>query len=275
MKRLVGLMFAIALLTWTSSGQATLWVLSDLNSSLTIDDATTSEPAGVNSWIVDGNSHLYEQWFWYRAGSLGGESMLSSLALSSASLGFGGRGLNLVYSGAGFTVDVTYLLTGGAAGSYTSDLAESIRINNTGTSALDFHFFQYSDFDLDNSPGGDTVQFPNANTVTQSGGVLTLSETVVTPSPDHHEADFYPILRGSLTDGSPTTLDDLPAIGGGSLTGDVSWGFQWDFAIAAGGSALISKDKLLSPVPEPGSLILLGGGLLGAATAKLRRRFRA
>jgi hypothetical protein len=46
--------------------------------------------------------------------------------------------------------------------------------------------------------------------------------------------------------------------------------------IAAGGSFLISKDKLITyAVAEPGTLILLGSGLFGmACVGSLRRRQR-
>ena len=76
-------------------------------------------------------------------------------------------------------------------------MGEQISISNLTASPLDFHFFQYADFDLS---AADTVIFTNANTVDQSGGGLRLSETVVTPVPSHREAAFFPITLNKLND---------------------------------------------------------------------------
>ena len=61
-------------------------------------------------------------------------------------------------------------------------MSEQISITNLLDSPLDFHFFQYADFDLS---AADTAFFTNANAVDQIGGGLRLSETVVTPVPSH------------------------------------------------------------------------------------------
>jgi hypothetical protein len=90
---------------------------------------------------------------------------------------------------------------------------------------------------------------------------------VVTPAPSHHEANTFPTTLASLTDGNPTTLNDND-----TATGDATWAFQWDLTIAPGGSSIISKDKHISAVPEPVSIMLLGTAMLGLMHQIRRRR---
>jgi len=166
------------------------------------------------------------------------------------------------YAGAGFTAEVRYTLAGGSAGSLASDLAEQISIHNVSTTPLDFHFFQYVDFDLLGSSGGDTAEFINGNTVKQWEGISSLSETVITPLPSHREIDVYDVTLQKLNDALATTLTDLPALGVALGPNDMTWAFQWDRVIEGGKTFQISKDKNLTGVPEPASLALLAFAVL-------------
>ena len=58
-----------------ASGQL---VLQDLNSSA---DFSLNTQAGQHSWVVDGTNHMYQQWFWFRAGGYQFERSLDALAL--------------------------------------------------------------------------------------------------------------------------------------------------------------------------------------------------
>ncbi len=256
------LLLALALFM-VPRASATIYTLTDLNSVLSVDD---SSAAGAYSWTIDGADILYQQWFWYRVGSTGPEQSIDSLALMSASQL--GNALSLTYAGAGFTLDVDYELHGGSPGSRTSDVAEIIHITNTGTTPLDLHFFQYSDFDI-GAGNVDTVTIdPTMQIVTQRpavGGPGILSETVLTPRPSRAEANYYANTLLSLIDNAPTTLNNVRTAG----PGDVTWAFQWDHVIGAGSSYIISKDKNAQPVPEPATLALLGGVIV-----LLARRFR-
>lgn len=250
------------------------------NTSLTLTDlnsfATVDTRAGMTGWTVDGVNQLKQQSFWFRVGAAGGEAALGSLVLGTvATTDTNGNGLAdtlyLPYLGGGFKVEVTYTLRGGTTGSGTSDIGEAITVTNTGGTSLDFHFFQYCNLSLNGQAVNSSVLIENGRTAIQTNGAAGTSETVIAPRPSRYEAGFAPNILASLMDGSPTTLSNSSGPVG---PGDLAWAFQWDRALAPGGSFLISKDKYLAaPVPEPltmASAILAIGGL----GSYLRKRTR-
>jgi hypothetical protein len=266
---------ALALVLFVGPARATVYSLSEGNSTIAIDAGSQS---GAYGWVVDGSNVLYQQWFWYGVGT-SADASIDSLPLMghliTTDLEGDTTGLELKYGSATtFEIDIKYTLAGGAIGSHRSDVGEVIQIDNKESTPLNFHFFQYSDFDLnglgssDNVVLGPSVAGYGALQTSATGGPV-LSETVATPAPSHVEANYYAYTLGKLNSGNPTTLDGVTAAG----PGDVTWAFEWDPTIAAGGSYIISKDKNISPsaVPEPTAILGLGTILL-LVGRKLSRR---
>ena len=247
-----------------------VYILSDGNSQAGVNE----DGGSMFFWEVDGINHLFEQWFWYRVGDTGPEKRVNSTNLDLGTSGatdtnFDGydETLFLTYVGSDFTIELTFVLTGGPSDSDKSDIAEVISITNTSATALDFHFYQYTDFDLGGFLG-DTVVKKNANTFHQEDPYYVAGEVVGTPAPSRWEAGLFPSTLNRLNDGVATDLNNSS----GPATGDATFAWQWDMGIAAGDALVISKDKNITPVPEPGTLLLLGSGLLGLAVYTRRRR---
>ncbi len=258
--------FALAIAGLVVQCEAQSYTITNKNSALDINVA--SGPGGVNNWKIDGVDQLNLQWFYYRVGNVGPEYPIESIN-GTPTVSSGSRSLTVTYANSSYSVRTLYSLSGGNVGSGTSYLDETITINNTSASPLNFHFFQYSDFNIGGVTGGQSVQFfQNPSGLSyyniQSGGSRSVNETVTPAS--HFEAALYNQTLASLTDGSPTTLNDNLSAGPGNVT----FAYQWDFTLAAGGSFQIQK--LIGVVPEPSSMALVSSGLLGLALFGRQRK---
>lgn len=252
--------------------------ITTLSSGTSVAQVNPNSQAGMFSWAVQGQNQLAQQWFWYRIGN-NAEQSIDTIGTPVVSTFSGTRGLSTVYTSAGqFSVQVDYLLTGGAVvgngQTAVSDMAETITINNLSANPLDFHFFQYSDFDLGGQPGNQTVQlgtniFGKFNEAVQSLPGGTLTETVTAPGADHGEVAFFNQTLVKLNNGVADNLNDNTGPLG---PGDGTWALQWDF-LGLTGSKIISKDKNLQVVvPEPSTWSLIAAGLAGSVLCAWRRR---
>ena len=241
------------------TASAEIITLADDNSMARIDPRSQR---GMYDWIIDGNDIMFQQWFWYRIGE---EDQQSVNTISSPTVDqLAPDQVTITYANQVLSVELFFRLIGGAPGSLTSDVVEQVGITNNSDCALDFHFFQYSDFDLA-FPEPDTLEVTGGNTAIQEGQGVGLSETIVGPTPDRWEVATYPLTLTSLNGVAydlQYNLDTGP--------GDMTWAFQWDKNLSAnGGTLLLSKDKHAQLVPEPTTLLILGTALFF-----LGRKFR-
>lgn len=259
---------AVVLAAAVSATPAFAVTLSDGNSSLSINPTSTavggSNVGGLDHWYIQGTDQIFQQWFWYRIGNTGGEHILSGLPVSVVNTS--ASTATLSYQGSGFTVDLTYSLIGGPTGSGTARIDQAVAIHNNGASALDLHFFEYSDFDVNGSAGGDSASInPGGNAITQSDGPFTITDAIEMTPPSHWQIGASG--TGYLDDANPSTLADAAASYG---PGDAAFGFEWDQGISAGGTLQISQ-KITVPDGASTSM-LLGAATLGVAFVKTGRR---
>jgi hypothetical protein len=260
----VGGLFATVILAAVVQANAAVGpMLTHGNSSVYIDPFSQ---AGVYQWDVDSASVMHRQWFWYRIGS-GAEQSIDTIG-SVVFTPLSPYSASLVYTMPGlFNIQMTFVLQGGSSGSGASDLTEQVIIGNLSDGPLDFHLFQYSDFNLGAVDSVTLSQnllgkFYRA-TQTSSGA---LQQTVVTPA-SHAEAATVPATLNSLNNATATTLTDVAA-----AVGDVSWAFQWDYTIGTGAtSPTIGIDKRIV-VPEPSVAVFAGLGLTLLLVSVRRRQ---
>src|SRR5208282_3984088 len=135
-------------------------LLSNGNSTVTINPTST---AGVEDWTINGQNQLDPEWFWFRSGSQTGQSSLNSLGTPTV-IPKGSDETELVYgSSSGLQITVIYSLTGGTGTSKTSDLDDTIEIDNNSSKSMKLSFFQYANFNLGDSTTGQTVTMANSD----------------------------------------------------------------------------------------------------------------
>lgn len=264
---------ALSAITSASAWAAPYLTMTDNNASVNIDPNSS---AGISAWIVDGVDHLNYQWLWYRVGT-GPELAFDSANFSTVSVTQPFSNFILAtYTDSvnQFTIDVQWLLVGGLPGSGLADLHTIVTLNNINSNVealpLDLAIFQYSDFDLNNTPGNDTIEIigpGNYDHARQYDDSTLVHETVVSPTPGIYIAD---LIDGSndllplLNDGSMTNF--TPNIPGPVGPGDASWLFGWTASLAPGDTLSFGKDQ--SIVPEPATLALFASGIVLIASRK-------
>lgn len=261
-------------------GIAQIVTLTDGGSTATVNLGSS---AGMNSWDVNEQNQLNQQWFWYSIGGGVAQPINTIVNTPGGGLTYSQDGYNnfldATYSNSQLSIEIQYTLQGGGVGSGSADITESIMIvNNSSTSSLlNLNFYEYSYFNLLQS-GHNSVQiFPDTANggyyyVRQTSGSTAIQEGITSPNANYAEAGFV---------GGSDTLNNITTTPGYNLDGttmagpgNVSWAFEWTQTIGPSGELDIFKDKSLSiqMVPEPGSIALavLGGLCLMGWTVRRR-----
>jgi hypothetical protein len=247
--------------------------LTDGNSTAAINLGSTP---GLSSWTIDSNQMLGQQSFWYRIGPSGPASSLNSLTLqttpsATSDVDFDGFADTFYarYASVGsnsFTIDVRWSLAGGLSGSHVSDIAEVVTVNNLGGTALDFHLFEFTNFQL---PGGaNTAMITGTYGATAEQSAGNWSAEVVHTRPSEHQVGLVgdpTDILAALTSAGLTNLSNS----NGPMTGDAQWAMQWDANLLPGQTLLMSNDARITP--EPATLTLLGAGALVGWMMRRRR----
>lgn len=257
------------------TAKSAVLALSDNNSIAAFDSSFSNIPSnnGLLFWTVDGVNQLFHNQFWYRIGSEGRENNINTLNLIGlAQPQPADNQLSVTYAGTNFEIGLNFKLDGGPQRSGISSLFENITIKNTGSNQLDFHFFNYTDFDLSESGEQDTTKIGNGIATQLNNSTFTTE--VIDPVASYYQVSPFSNILDALEDDITTTLTNFS----GSLTGDNAYAFQWDFALEPEKSLSINNYKSIIPVksvPEPTmtlGFIAFSGSML--ARNKLRKLCR-
>jgi hypothetical protein len=232
-----------------------LITLSNNNSVVQLDPATEQ---GMFSWAVDGTNQVYQQWFWLRQGGSGPQISFDQLG-KPLGLAYTATNVSFFYLTPGLNVNLGYVLEGGPPGTFASHIVESITIKNTSNAPVTLHIFDYADFDLAGVLAGDTVSFPNTNTVLQRGKGMMLTESVQGPAPNYWEASWYSITLDEIQGGAPVTLSDRVI---NPTPGDQTDAYQWDVILGAGQTFEINLTHDLQPEPVSLGIVREGGKVI-------------
>jgi len=214
---------------------------------------------------------LQNQSFFYRVGNTGPEQLASAITSSPLVTTNDSKHLDVVYANTDYSLTLHYILTGNLSGSGKSGLQSSLTVNNLTGTALDFHLFQYSDFNLGGVTDPQTLGFIIGsggyyNKIFQTMGSLAMTNTLTTraSAPSYIEAGVFDNTLASLQDPNATILNNVA-----TATGNVTYAIQWDASLASGTALTVNQSFSLS-VPEPSSLALALSG--SVALALFRRR---
>lgn len=258
---------------WQNANAAPI-LLQDGNSSVTINPTS---PSGVSNWSVNGQNQLNTEWFWYRTGSSGGQLGFDTLGTPSVTLideksdGENDFALLAYPAKNGIQVTVEYTLTGGSSGSESSDLLDSVIISNQSSSPVNYHLFEYGNFNLGGLTTGQTVTIADGDTATDIGNGHEVQVIANSGIPSEDEASLFPSQFNSVSSASsPATLNDVSSAG----PGDAEEGFEWDATLGANKSLVVAIDNDMSgpSIPEPTSAVVLLSGVSGIFFTRPRRR---
>ena len=243
--------------------KAQIYDISAANASLQIN--LSSPNAGLSDWMLNGVNQLQQQWFYYSIGSGPVESIDTISPWTTPTLT--SSSLSETYSGSSLKVTAGFSLGPGSGGA--SVLTDSLSLQNLSGITQTFYFYQYSDFILGGSSGGQNVQFTQTGpaynmTQTATGGRLTGDLSALGGGGLATVEEIAGINNGmqfGITNGNPTA----PQFNDTSLSASGSVDFAYEFSATLTPNSSITISEFQTAVPEPASLPLISSGILALA----------
>lgn len=214
----------------------------------------------------------YESWWFYRVSGGSRETAFANPDLELYNMNGGSVGRlewNDPAASGRFSAALSFEVMD--TGTNSGNLFQNLRIVNTGATDLTIDIFHYSDFDLAGTAANDRATIgsnPDGFQINLTDNTTGQTAPVVGYGANAYQVTQYAQLLANLTD---TGVDNLTGGSPPSGNRDMTLGFQWSVTIAAGGyhdfmTQFGSNAPLLDPsvtvIPEPGTAILMGLGLL-------------
>lgn len=249
-------------------------VITDGTSSFGWSSAASLSGAAVRTGTGGGASNVFttngspdqafQEWWWYRANGVNTREF--ALSTQAAAPVVTGNHMTLSYrEPEGFSSTLMYTINN--VGGVTLVTGTNF-IKNEGNSALDLDFFNYIDYDMAATAGGDTAALLSGNPALRMR--ITDPATIISAEYRALDATNYQIgaFSGIRTLMTNATIDNFNNTGNG-FTGDFTAGVQWKFTLNPGEQIALQTSRVLNPVPEPATMAALG---LGVAALLRRRR---
>lgn len=234
------------------------------------DFATSaSDTVNVNFTGASTSDMAFESWWFYRVSGGSLESPFANPDIELYNGSVGQLGWNDPAGSGLFSAALSFEVFDSGAG---GNLFQNLRIQNNSGASLTIDIFHYSDLDLGGSSGSDRAALgssPDGIVINQTEG--SQSAPIIGYGANAYRVSRYAQLLADLTDNG---VDNLANTGLPLNNQDVTVGFQWSVTIAAGGyrdfmtqfgSNAPLLDRSVTVVPEPGTAILMGLGLLALA----------
>ena len=260
--------------------EAQTYGITNGNSSVLVNASTVgSTSAGMASYLVDTVNQVNQDWFYYQIGSTGPAYPIETLSGGSpSSVSVNSTVLTLTYANASYSATVKYTMnTANAWGSGKSQMGVTVTFLNTTGASQQLHFFDYEDYNLNNTTLGQSLVIPIRGSpyhdvfLDQTVGSYSFTNHITSGLnyPSHVEAAALGVILPGLTNNSATTLNDVASAGPNV---DVTGAVEWDVTSLGNGSSLQLSETLSLQVPEPSALALIALGLIAWAVP---RRWRA
>lgn len=213
----------------------------------------------------------FESWWFYRVSGGSRESAFANPDIELYGGSLGQLGWNDPTGSGLFSASLSFEVFDSGAG---GNLFQNMRIDNTSGADLTIDIFHYSDFDLNGTGANDRAALgsnPAGIQINQSEGTQTAP--VIGYGANAYRVSQFAQILADLTDNG---VDNFSNTGLPLNNQDVTVGFQWSVTIAAGsyrdfmtqfGSNAPLLNQTVTVIPEPGTAVLMGLGLLWLSVA--------